>query len=279
MIIVYTDRQGFERMVYRMARDLLCAKEVKVGTWQAQDVSQRPEMVSYEVRHSVVEVSIPQSRDGWAAKTKANLPWAEDHFQERVGGKPLNPPPSESYWPFAQQGNVEHKVDQIFSHTYPERFWPKYANQYSDMANRGIRYQYGDLIDVLNLMIGQPETRQAYLPIFFPEDTGAVMSQRIPCTLGYHFLWREGYLDITYHIRSCDFMRHWRDDVYMAGRLCQWMCEHLINEEIITIPGRLVMNIGSLHIFAGDLTSLRLQQEERYRWLEAEFSHKVQSAL
>src|SRR5690606_3284161 len=149
--------------------------------------------------------------------TKADIPWAEDHFQERVSGIPSNPGQTYKYWPYHKNlDNSEFKAE-VFDHTYQERFWPKHAggkelhNKIRD--NEGIRFGYGDLDDVINQLKDNPLTRQAYLPIFFPEDTGAKDKQRVPCTLGYYF-WIDGdKLYCNYTIRSCDVLRHFRNDV------------------------------------------------------------------
>ena len=126
---------------------------------------------------------------------------------------------------------------------------------------RGIRYDYGDLDDVLTLLQKYPYTRQATLPIFFPEDTGAVHGGRIPCTLHYHFLLRNDRLHLWYTIRSCDAVRHFRDDVYMAGRLCQWVIDELKNMDNDydaqefwegVVPGNLYFTAYSFHVHAGD---------------------------
>jgi len=236
--------------------------EVEVGEWQSQDVRMNPDMVSRELTHQRFEMDIPMlksSLDDFMGATLSR-PWAEDHFLERVSGYPLNPPPSEEYWPYARARNSEHKeVDGgRFSHTYPERMWPKHANVGETRPNgrqvfvphNGIRYEYGDLMDVVNQLKKNLLTRQAYLPIWFPEDTGAVSGQRVPCTLGYHFLIRPERADIVYYIRSCDLLRHFTDDVYMAARLLQWMLDQL--GVSLAKSMKLVMHISSLHIFRGD---------------------------
>lgn len=256
------------KYVQEKCLDLLVdvAPSVGVGEWQSQDVSNRPEMVTRELVNVSLELSIPDSVEDWMSFTGCNIPWAEDHFQERVSGIPHNPPPSEKYWPFAQEENKEHKNEELFSHTYPERFWPKWANK-APMAfkHQGIRYDYGDLGDVVAQLEQSPLTRQAYLPVWFPEDTGAVHKGRVPCTLGYHFMVREGALNITYFIRSCDALRHWPDDVYMAGRLAQWVADRLDTEPtgLRFKPGKLIMHIGSLHIFEGDLPRLELERRAK----------------
>jgi hypothetical protein len=274
------DLERFDTLVCDIGQALLAAPRVDVGSWQSQDVSGRPEMVSYELMHVRLEIMIATIyQPKLAICTGANLPWAEDHFQERVCGQPLNPPPSEAYWPFAVNGNAAHKADEKFSHTYPERFWPKYTNG-QGIPLFGIRYQYGDLRDIVRQLAKSPLTRQAYLPVWFPEDTGAVHGERVPCTLGYQFLVRNGLMDIEYHIRSCDFMRHWRDDVYMAGRLLQWVCEEVNTRLSPTIkPHKLVMNIGSFHIFDGDRPMLKQQTFNLKRKLDEAKYASIAGAL
>lgn len=262
------------------AKDFLQLKPLMTGEWQSQDISDKPMLATRELLHESFMMALPGDIEQLAERVNPNLPWAEDHFQERVGGEPLNPPPSEQWWPFAQQGNAEHKQGEKFSHTYPERMWPRYpledwfwkdksANTIKPM--HGIRYEYGDLQDVVNQLKRGPLTRQAYLPIWFPEDTGAIEGQRVPCTLGYHFIIRGDRLSITYYIRSCDFMRHFRDDVFMAGRLAQWMVEQLKPDHPELGVGDLVMHIVSLHVFEGDEAALHqqvkdLSQMKNQRW-------------
>lgn len=216
---------------------------VDVGEWQAIQ-GDIPQAKTIEVQDVSFAYAIPGNDLGQLQKEmEPNLPWAEDHFMERVSGIPHNPPPSSAWWPFATANNEAFKSDEQFSHTYPERIWPKWAGQHVQAAE-GIRYQWGDLDDVVKLLRERPGTRQAYLPIWFPEDTGAVEGQRVPCTLGYHLLVRDGRLKVVYYIRSCDFYRHFRDDAYMAARLGQWVAE-----QIGVKADKLVMHISSLHVF------------------------------
>ena len=241
---------SFDTMYASMAQDVLSSGLTDVGEWQAQKGVNGETL---EVTHARVEVPISPLIVDWQWLTRCNLPWAEDHFLERTSGLPMNPPPSEAYWPYAVQGNAEHKAGEKFSHTYPERFWPRYA-RWDGRQIRGIRFRYGDYTDLAGVLQDNPHTRQAYLPIWFPEDiAAAVEGQRVPCSLGYHFLVRRGKMDVEYHIRSCDMVRHFRDDVYMAGRLVH---DLLRLTRIDAEPGKLVMNIGSLHAFPPDVYGL-----------------------
>lgn len=260
----------FEWVWNQLHDELFYAPEVHMGQWQSQSVQQ----TTYELQNVTISFPIWNTVERNQAEYEPNLPWAEDHFLERVSGEPLNPPPSEAWWPYAQQGNAEHKSGQIFSHTYPERMWPKWAGpEYEEMASsnwvawepmRGVRFEYGDLADVVQMLAKDPSSRQAFLPIWFPEDTGAAHGERVPCTLGYHFLLRK-QLNVTYFIRSCDFFRHFRDDAYMAARLGQWMVEQLSDDKVVgdLVPykpyetGHLTMHIVSLHMFEPDKMRMR----------------------
>ena len=256
--MIALDDPRFEHVYAALAKRLRRAPLVDTGEWQAirGDI---PQAKTREVTDVILEYRIPASVPVLQRQVQPNLPWAEEHFGERVSGIPYNPPPSHVRWPFAQRGNEVHISDlATFSHTYPERFWPKNAGRFGvhhEMGPQGIRYRYGDLDDVVNLLQNSPYTRQAYLPVWFPEDTGAHHGERVPCTLGYHFLYRGDNLSCRYFIRSCDFLRHFRDDVYLASRLTQW-----IANEVGTAPGKLMMVIGSLHIFDGEQETLTYEE-------------------
>lgn len=288
---------GFENQFLAMRHDLYHQTPVNVGEWQSQHIS----MPMLEMLHVVMEMPMPATAEEAGEITGARLPWAEDHFQERVGGEPLNPSPSEQWWPFRKKSadggtNEEHKSEgEAFSHTYPERMWPKHTklspeldhhgNEYM-LINRGIRFDYGDLADVVKQLHKSPLTRQAYLPIWFPEDTGAVHGKRVPCTLGYHFIIRDGKLDISYFMRSTDLLRHFQDDVYMAIRLAQWVADrfnwmsqdaamreyeqtgaYTYREEVDKLEvGKLIFHTANMHIFEGDRAMIDFWKSTDRSW-------------
>ena len=302
MRIFYTDSgatiqsASFKNGFKHLQADLINVGTVDVGEWQSQSIDGKanPMVLMKELLNVSLQYSIPESKETLAEETGAHLPWAEDHFQERVSGQPLNPPPSNEWWPFAQKSNADHKSEgEKFSHTYPERMWPKYAEadsvdtltydresvrSYSASMNEGIRFYYGDLNDVVKLLHDRPMTRQAYLPIWFPEDTGVVHGRRVPCTLGYHFIIRDNEVHIAYYMRSCDLLRHFQDDVYMAGRLLQWVCHELNNypglDGVVRprkrpyTPGNLTMHIANLHVFNGDVPMMEYRASKDLAWNE-----------
>ncbi len=212
--------------------------------WQAIDVN----IGMWEIFNLNMSIPIPTEKWSWAEDVKPSLPWADDHFIERVSGKPLNPPPSYKDWPHYRNDEDWRRVDGKFSHSYPERMW-------APQDIMGIRYRYGNLRDLIDLMRDDPHTRQAFLPIWFPEDTGAHHGERVPCTIGYWFIHRGDKLDMYYPIRSCDYRRHFRNDIYMAGRLVQWMLYQLQMEDKYwdkVLPGDLNMQVWNLHVFEGE---------------------------
>lgn len=251
-------------------------KPVHSKYWQGTDISQRPEAEMFEC----LNVSFQSPMVGWSLERlqkaiKPNLPWADLHFeQERVGGQPLNPGETWKIWPWGNSADKHRTAGEQFNHTYAERFWPKYAGytkdgklnleryagelEDDDSARKGIRYPYADLDDVLNQLQADPLTRQAYIPIWFPEDGSH--QDRKPCTLGYHVIRRGEYFHMVYYIRSCDIIRHFADDVYLAVRLLFWLVDQLKQRDQDVwdrvVPGMFTMHITSLHCFQGDRIAL-----------------------
>ena len=252
--------------------------------WQATDVSKMPEAATHEVLNYILQAQIwTEDLDLLRKDIKPNLPWADDHFLERVSGEALNPGVQWAKWPWGNKADKSRHVRMKkpnaeylgFSHTYMERYWPNNAGAYDvigvdgnnhlgidELPRKGIRYDYGNLNDVVEMLRQQPLTRQAYLPVWFPEDTGNT-KVRLPCTLGYHFLMRYGFLHVTYYIRSCDIYRHMADDIYLTVRLLLWVLNQLRepmrgspNEWDAVKPGMFNMNIVSLHCFKNDYIKL-----------------------
>lgn len=240
-------------------------QKVHTEKWQGLDIRNRPDAVTTELLNVTLKVDLRgiMSLDHWRAECRPNVPWADDHFAERVCGEPLNPPPSWAWWPWNKSA-AKHRVEEKFNHTYPERFWPKFAGDDPLRAHkipiRGIRFAYGDLADLVALLAQEPLTRQGYLPMFFPEDTGVGDGGRKPCTLGYQFISRDHKLHCFYPMRSCDLMRHFRDDVYLAIRLMLWVRNQaaVANAywDSVTL-GSLTMHMTSLHVFENDVLELR----------------------
>lgn len=266
------------------------AHKVQTERWQGKETNGAPDLATYELLN--VGIAVPlngiTSLEHWQNEVQPNLPWADEHFDERVCGEPLNPTPSYKRWPWGNSAEKFINDDGQFNHTYPERLWPKYAGMTDkgelshtifDPARNyqrieiafekvhprlGIRHTYGDLEDVVALLARDPLTRQAWIPLFFPEDTGIGDGGRKPCTLGYQFIMRDNRLHIYYPLRSCDYAHHFRDDIYLAIRLLLWVlerCQELNETWRDVLPGTYTMHATSLHLFANDYHRLVEKQK------------------
>lgn len=253
------------------------AEPIHTARWQSIDIANQPAARMYEATNIGLVVPM-HSRDyrDYQAVIEPNLPWADRHFEtERVSGHPVNPGWTWKEWPWGHSADKFRREGDQYSHSYAERYWPRWAGKFNadggllpyqvDIersifpSHQGIRYRYGDLADVVRLLASDPLTRQAYLPVWFPEDTGVVHGERVPCTLGYHWLMRNDRLNVFYPIRSCDFFRHLRDDWYLTVRLTLWLLDQLSEldpkwREVQ--PGNFTFWVGSLHMFVNDYRQL-----------------------
>jgi hypothetical protein len=294
---VYQFEPGSHGAWARMVSDLLEAPVIHTGEWQAMDTSKSDLHATHELEDVTLSWDRVPSNGITRMVPHIDGMWAAEHFRERVSGKPLNPAPSHLRWPYAVRGNAMHTSTPYregdaspiatavpqFDHTYPERFWPKHAGHnhgefvkgWADPVSGvrvlednctgqpGIRFNYGDLDDVVNLLVRSPLTRQAFLPVWFPEDTGAVDKQRVPCTIGYHFMQRGGRLSCRYYLRSCEVYRHLANDIFFAVSLMNWICDQVYVRTTDTPtpirfrPGSLVMHISSLHAFVADVPKIK----------------------
>lgn len=273
--------RDFEAAIEETRADLKAHGEiVHSRRWQGVEIASNPNMACLEVTHLHLEIPMDgyeEDLEAYARHIKPDLPWADNHFEERVSGYPINPGTEFKNWPWNKGRGAESFLDRRgkFNHNYMERYWPKqahviaeptaspsdYRSRYRDYFQtgkvttmKGIMYEYGDLKDVVDLMIDDPLTRQAYLPVWFPEDTGGG-NKRAPCTIGYHFMMRGDRLSVNYHIRSCDFVKHFRNDLYLTVRLVIWMLRQLRSRDPRwkdVRVGDFVMQIGSLHSFKPD---------------------------
>lgn len=262
---------NFSTIELELRQALKVAPVVKASRWQSVTAPQpMVELLNESFKWDLMGC---ESIGYFKEVIQPNLPWAENHFlKERVGGDPLNPGKEWRNWPYAQSADKHRREgdDPVFDHSYAERYWPKHANMTpggilstDHMPTReGIRFPYGDLDDLVTVLANEPTTRQAYLPVWFPEDlAAAAQMKRVPCSLGYHFICRNDRLHMVYYLRSCDFVRHFRDDVYMSIRLLLWVLDQcrLANPSMgwdQVIPGTFTMHMTSLHCFESDVNFL-----------------------
>lgn len=161
--------------------------------------------------------------------------WAEAEWQERVRGihgDPVNPGEAYKLRPVWDQ----FLHDDKFAYTYPERF--AHFNQVEKV------------IDAINR---DNMTRQAYISVWDPKDSQwlGTAHNRVPCSLGYLFQYRQGKLAMEYKMRSCDFAEHFKNDVFLACKLHDYVCAHT------KLPkGDFIHSMTSIHIYKKDIADV-----------------------
>ena len=154
-----------------------------------------------------------------------HLDWVDAELKERLSGLPYN-----KAWKLWPEMWEEFLRDGKFSYTYPERLCCKIDSTIEEFKR-------------------DPFTRRAYINLWNDEDyINLAREDRVPCTIGYSFLQRDGYLHMEYKMRSCDFASHFMHDVYFAVALQ----EHLA-KKLGWKVGHFIHNINSLHIYAKDV--------------------------
>jgi thymidylate synthase len=194
---------------------------------QNKDITDNPEFDSKEITNYMYTVTQPNCDD----IPLNNEAWCEAEFGERTSRKDLNPGTAwllrKNYW------EQFLKSDGTFDYAYPQRM--KFT-----------------LPRVINLLKKDNQTRRAFLPIFDSvRDCVDNLEARIPCSLGYWFVYRQSQLHITYLQRSSDFSEHFNNDVWLANKLKDYVAEKAGLE-----PGHFIHWLGSLHIFAKDVKNV-----------------------
>lgn len=202
---------------------------VKTENWQGME--NPPAFL--EILNASFEAQMPETAEQAEAECNPLLPWANEHFAERVSGLPLNPPPSAERWLKGNESSLE--ANGKFSHSYPERM-------------HQVVFQAAELLKQ------DPTTRQCFVPMWTAEDnTMTLENRRVPCSLGWHFILRDGFLHCYYPMRSCDGLRHFHNDIYFAALLTQWMIK---KSGINAKPGLLTFHAVSFHCFENDKYTL-----------------------
>lgn len=122
-----------------------------------------------------------------------------------------------------------------FSYTYSERF--------------ALKQQVMRIIWELKK---NPLSRQLYISMWDPTtDSERIGYRRVPCSLGWHFLYRENALHMTYTMRSCDFATHFDNDCWLAFRL-----QEFIARAAHMPVGRFSHFINSFHVYTKDVADV-----------------------
>ena len=140
---------------------------------------------------------------------------------------------------------------------YPER-WKSFLNthgkvdySYHERINR-----MGQIAGVINALVEQPQTRQAYLSIYDPaiDNPRIVKDKMIPCILGYQFTQVDDKdLNMTVMARSIDANNCLMNDIWLADKLLDYVVAE-INHKVAYKADRKV-NAGSITFMISNLHS------------------------
>lgn len=165
--------------------------------------------------------------------------YIEQEFWDRTGGEGLNPGKS---WEIRSEIWKRFLHDGKFAYTYSERFAPQVAEIVAELhRNPGTRQAIITMHSYIN-------TDQDGNVSWSADMVNKGGHKRIPCSLNWQFLRRDGTVDIIYSMRSCDFLTHFGIDVLLAHRLCGYVAAALGDK-----PGKLTYFTGSLHAYADDM--------------------------
>lgn len=203
--------------------------EVHTDTMQDKDIAGDPDFFTMELQNYIYTVTDPD----YTEIEGVHEAWAKKEWADRLAGE-LNPGTAfrermEVWEQFLEKDSDGRK----FAYTYSQRMGGQHLQR---------------LIDELEL---HPTSRQLYLPVWYPNDETRRGHRRVPCSLGYHVMLRQGGIDLTYMMRSCDFHTHYANDVALAN-----IMQHYIAERTGHKVGKFTHFIASFHIYKKDVADV-----------------------
>ena len=223
--------------------------EVKPKTYQNKNIAGIDDFITKELICEQYCLTNLPDEDNLFIHTNSK-DWAEAEFKERLQ---LDVNPGEAYKLRKEVWEQFLDTNGEFDYTYSERI-----NNRIDSFDHSALNGSTTLEEVINLLIADPDTRKAIIPIYGLEDSNYLNgARRIPCSMYYDFLIRtnakgEKQLNICYHQRSSDFIVHFGNDVYLAWKLMEY-----IAGQVNIKPGYLYHTIDSLHVYQKDWVKLK----------------------
>jgi thymidylate synthase len=222
--------KNFNEALNEIKRDLSeMGVVVHPQTMQDKYVADNPDYQTKELQNYIYTVTNPTES---IHQLKPSQPWADFEFYERIdeSAHPLNPGMA---WTARKEVWTEFLHQGKFAYTYNERYHT------SDQLRRLARE-----------IIEHPDSRQLYLAMWDVEKDIPKLggSGRVPCSLGYLFQKRGGKLNMTYMMRSCDFITHFQNDAFLSVRLLEHMA--ILSG---TQAGNFTHFMGSLHVYSKDV--------------------------
>jgi thymidylate synthase len=162
----------------------------------------------------------------------------DQEVKDRTSGKPLNP------------GNSVYERMNVWNQFFEEngRFSYQYAERINDPD-----LEVNQIQKVINELRESPDSRQGIVQIFnYTKDHKRIGGKRrIPCSMHYQFLLRNGKVHACYVMRSNDLYGHFAVDIIVAARLQMYIAEQLGKG-----VGSFTYFSGSLHAYQKDFDEL-----------------------
>ena len=219
----------FKEAQNEIARDLAeLGVSVHTETMQDKDIKDDPDYETKELQNYAYTVTRPDYTD----LEGVHEDWVKQEWADRLAGD-LNPGRAWRKRPEVWKQFLEPKLNK-FSYSYSER-----------MGGRHI-------LKAIDELLVHPNSRQIYIPVWegrYDEDRRGI--RRVPCSLGYHLMIRQGQLHLTYMMRSCDFFTHWANDAALANIL-----QHYVAQQLQVQVGPFTHFIISFHVYKKDVADV-----------------------
>ncbi len=190
-------------------------------------------------------------------------PWATAEWKDRVAAIMGNPSPLGTAWMQRADDHMDwSEFIEYDGKPLPPGITLERMKQISPHAkNDPIRlaYSYGErfalndqVMRIIRELRRNPNSRQLYIAMWDPhQDSERLGERRVPCSIGWHVMLRAGKLHLTYTMRSCDFVTHWENDVWLALNLLDFICLRTGHS-----PGRFSQFINSFHVYEKDVANV-----------------------
>lgn len=216
---IYTNAQ---EMVEEVKRDLAeMGIVVRPATMQDKYVKGNPDYETKELQNYSYCLLNARSQD----IPGVTQPWADAEFKERVTDPWERYPDGE---PLLESISLPNFINPGEAWKLREEVWSEY------MHDGKLAYTYNELLwnndqltKIMNRLKEDPDSRQLWISLWNPDKDPDFLGgvSRVPCSLGYGLQVRDGKLNLHYVMRSCDFVTHFRNDVYLAIKFLEWVAE------------------------------------------------------
>ena len=206
---------------------------VQPETMQDKVVAGDPDFLTKELSNYIYTVLRPD----YTEIEGVHEEWVQAEWKDRLVGN-LNPGKAWRERPDVWKPLLERDRGMRRGTNPPSRFSYTYSER---MGGRHIDF----IIDELKI---HPHSRQLWLPVWSVTDETRRGGRRVPCSLGYWLVQREGALNLTYMMRSCDFFTHYPNDVALAAMLL-----HYVAKQTGYKVGSFIHFVGSFHVYHKDV--------------------------